>query len=118
MTALLDETSEAFIFEPLSLVHWIFEHRFYSFEELLQDTPHILRILYLFPHGNTVAPAPAAVQKNKDLVEEPHEEWNTPYPTRDIKTYEFPDEFRNIQYPTSNKDKGIPLIWLNPKPIR
>jgi len=118
MTALLDEISEAFIFEPLSLVNSIFEHRFYSFEEHLQDSPHILQILYLFPYGNTVATAPAAVRKNKDLVEEPDEEWNTPYPTRDIKVYEFPHEFWNILYPTSNKDKEILLIWLNPKSIR
>ena len=65
MTALLDEISEALIFEPLSLVDSIFEHRFYSFEELLQDSPHILQILYLFPHGNTVAAAAAAVQKDE-----------------------------------------------------
>jgi len=117
MTRLLDEISEAIIFEPLSLVDSIFEHRFYTFEELLADTPHILQILYLFPHGNTIAAAPAVIQKN--LVEEPDEEWNTPYPTRDIKTYEFPDEFWNTPYPASNKDKKkIPLIWLKPKSIR
>jgi len=80
----------------------------------LGDTPHILQILYLFPHGNTVAAARATVYKN----EEPDEEWNTPYPTRDIKTYEFPDKFWNIPYPTSDKDTEIPLIWLNPKSIR
>jgi len=118
MTTLLDEITEAFIFEPLSLVHSIFEHQFYTFEQLLGDTPHILQILYLFPHGNTVAAAPAAVWKDNDLVEEPDQEWNTPYPTRDIKTYEFPDEFWNNPYPTSEKDKKIPLIWLNPKSIR
>jgi len=118
MTRLLDEISEAIIFEPLSLVDSIFEHRFYTFEELLGDTPHILQILYLFPHGNTIAAAPAVIQKDEDLVEEPDEEWNTPYPTRDIKTYEFPDEFWNISYPTSNKDKEIPVIWLKPKSIR
>jgi len=91
----------------------------------LGDTRHILQILYLFPHGNTVAIAPTAAQRiethlqqKRDLVEEPDEEWNTPYPTRDIKTYEFPDEFWNIPYPTSNKAEGIPLIWLNPKSIR
>jgi len=99
MTQLLDEISEAIIFEPLSLVDSIFKHRFYTFEEPLEDTPHILQILYLFPHGNTVATAPAAVQKNEDLVEEPDEEWNTPYPTRDIKTYEFPDEFTTLMLP-------------------
>jgi len=114
MTRLLDEISEAIIFEPLSLVDSIFEHRFYTFEELLGDTPHILQILYLFPHGNTIAAAPAFILK----VEEPDEEWNTPYPSWDIKTYEFPDEFWNIPYPTSNKDKEIPLIWLKPKSIR
>jgi len=76
------------------------------------------KILYLFPHGNTVATAHTAVEKNEDLVEEPDEEWNTAYPTRDIKTYKFPDEFWNIPYPKSDKDKGIPLIWLNPKSIR
>jgi len=125
MTRLLDEISEAIIFKPLSLVDSIFEHRFYTFQELLEDTPHILQILYLFPHGNTVAVAPSAAQRietylqqKRDLVEEPDEEWNTPYPMRDIKTYEFPDEFWNTSYPTSNKDKGIPLIWLNPKSIR
>jgi len=118
MTTLLGEISEAFIFEPLSLADSIFKHRFYTFEELLGDTPHILQILYLFPHGNPVATAPAAVRKNEDLVEEPDEKWNTPYPTRDIKTCEFPDEFWNIAYPMSNKDKGIPLIGLNPKSIR
>jgi len=116
MTGLLDEISEVIIFEPLSLVDSIFEHRFYTFEELLGDTPHILQILYLFPHGNTIAAAPAAVQKDEELYQEPDEEWNTPYPTRDIKTYEFPDQFLNIPYPTS--DKNIPLIWLNPKSIR
>jgi len=78
----------------------------------------MLQILCLFPHGNTVAAAPAAVRKNEDLVEEPDEKWNTPYSTRDIKTYEFPDEIWNTRYPTSNKDKEIPLIWLNPKSIR
>jgi len=118
MTRLLDEISEAIIFEPLSLVDSIFEHRFYTFEELLGDTPHILQIPYLFPHGNTVAAAPAAIHKNENLVEEPDEEWNTPSPMRDIKTYEFPDEFWNSPYPTYNKEKGIPLIWLNPKSIR
>jgi len=110
MTRLLDEISEAIIFEPLSLVDSIFEHRFYTFEELLGDTPHILQILYVFPHGNTVAAAPIVVQKNKDLVEEPDEERNTAYPTRDIKTYQFPDEFWNTPYLTSNKDNRIPLI--------
>jgi len=118
MTRLLDEISEAIIFELLSLVDSIFQHRFYTFKQLLGDTPHILQILYLFPHGNTVAAAPAAVQKNQDLVEEPDEKWNTPYPTRDIKTYEFPDNFWNTPYPTSNRDNKIPLIWLNPKSIR
>ena len=118
MTTPLDEISEAFIFESLSLVDSIFEHRFYTFEELLGDTPDILQILYIFPHGNTVAAAPATIQKDKDLVEAPDEEWNTPYPTRDITTYEFPDEFWNIPYPTSNKDKEIPLIWLKHKSIR
>jgi len=124
MTTFLGELSEAFIFEPLSLADSIFEHRFYTFEELLGDTSHILQILYLFPHGNTVAVAPPAAQRIKtypqqerDLVEEPDEEWNTPYPTRDTKTYEFPDEFWNTPYPTSNKDEKIPLIWLNPKSI-
>jgi hypothetical protein len=118
MTRLLDEISEAIIFEPLSLVDSIFEHRFYTFEELLGDTPHILQILYLFPHGNTIAAAPAVIQKDEDLVEEPDEEWNTPYPTRDIKTYEFPDEFWNTPYPPSKEKDEIPLIWLNPKSIR
>ena len=118
MTRLLDKISEEIIFEPLSLVDSIFEHWFYTFEELLGDTPHILQILYLFLHGNTVATAPAAVQKNEDLVEEPDEEWNTPYPTRNKRTYEFPDEFWNIPYPTSNRDDEIPLIWLKPKSIR
>jgi len=126
MTTLLDEISEAFIFEPLSLVDSIFEHRFYTFEDLLGDTPHIVQILYLFPHGNTVAAAPTAAERiethrkqKQELVEEPDEEWNTPYPTRDIKTYEFPDEFWNTSYPTSKKKKDeIPLIWLNPKSIR
>jgi len=118
MTTLLHEISEAFIFEPLSLVDSIFEHQLYTFEDLLGDTPHILQILYLFPHGNTVAAAPAAVRKNNNLVEEPDEESNTPYPTRDIKTYGFPDKFWNTPYPTSEKDKKIPLIWLNPKLIR
>ena len=125
MTRLLDEISEAIIFEPLSLVDSIFEHRFYTFEALLGDTPHILQILYLFPHGNTIAIASTAaqsiethIQQKRDLVEEPDEEWNTPYPTRDIKTYEFPDEFWNTPYPASNKDKEIPLIWLKPKSIR
>jgi len=125
MIRLLDEISEAIIFEPLSLVDSIFEHRFYTFEELLGDTPHILQILYLFPHGNTVATAPTAAERiethrkqRQELVEEPDEEWNTPYPTRDIKTYEFPDEFWNTPYPTSKKDEKIPLIWLNPKSIR
>jgi len=83
----------------------------------LADTPHILQILYLFPHGNTVAPAPATVKKDKYLVEEPDKEWNTPYPTRDIKTYKFPDKFWNTPYPTSEKDERIPLIWLKPKSI-
>jgi len=125
MTTLLDEISEAFIFEPLSLVDSIFEHQFYTFQDLLGDTPHILQILYLFPHGNTVAAAPTAAERiethrkqKQGLVEESDEEWNTPYPTRDIKTYEFPDEFWNTPYPTSEKDKKIPLIWLNPKSIR
>jgi len=68
MTRLFDEISDAIIFEPLSLLDSIFEPRFYSFEELLGVTPHILQILYLFPHGNTVAAAPAAVHKNEDLV--------------------------------------------------
>jgi len=117
MTTPLDEISEAFIFEPLSLVDSIFEHRFYTFEEPLGDTPHILQILYLFPHGNTVAIAPTAAQsigtepqQKRDLVEEPDEEWNTPYPTRNIKTYEFPDKVWNTPYPTSKKDEKIPLI--------
>jgi len=118
MTTLLNEISEEFIFEPLSLVDSIFEHRFYTFAEPLGDPPHIPQILYLFPHSTTVAAAPAAVQKNEDLVEEPDEEWNTPYPTRDIKTYEFPDKFWYTPYPTSEKDNKIPLIWLNPKSIR
>jgi len=125
MTRILDEISEVIIFEPLSLVDSIFEHRFYTFEELLGDTPHILQILYLFPHGNTVAAAPTAAERiethskqKQDVVEEPDEEWNTPYPTRDIKIYEFPDEFWNIPYPASNKEKEIPLIWLKPKSIR
>jgi len=61
MTTLLGDLSEAFIFEPFTLVDFIFEHRFYSFEELLKDSPHILQILYLFPHGNTVAAAPTAI---------------------------------------------------------
>jgi len=92
MTALLDEISEAFIFEPLSLVNSIFEHRFYSFEDLLGDSPHILQILYLFPHGNTVAAAPTVtLLKRTSLDQELAKKWNTPYPTRDIKTYEFPD---------------------------
>jgi len=64
MTTLLNEISEAIIFEPLSLVDSIFEHRFYTFEELLGDTPHILQILYLFPHSNTIAAAPAVIQKD------------------------------------------------------
>jgi len=110
MTRLLDQISEAIIFEPLSLVDSIFEHRFYIFEELLGDTPHILQKLYLFPHGNTVAAASAAIQKDEDLVEEPDEEWNTPYRTRDIKTYEFPDDFCNTSYPTSKRNHEIPLI--------
>jgi len=118
MTRLLNEISEAIIFQPLSLVNSIFEHRFYTFEELLGDTPHILQILYLFPHGNTVATAPAVVPKNEDLVEEPDEEWNTPYPTRDIKTYKFPDNFWNTPYLKSEKNNEIPLIWLKPKSIR
>jgi len=125
MTRLLDEISEAIIFEPLSLVDSIFEHRFYTFEEFKEDTPHILQILYLFPHGNTVAAAPTAAeriethhQQKQELVEEPDKEWNTPYPTRDIKTYEFPDKFWNTPYPKSKKDKKIPLIWLHPKSIR
>jgi len=63
MTALLDQISEVFIFEPLALVDSIFEHRFYSFEELLGDSLHILQILYLFRHGNTVAAAPTAAQR-------------------------------------------------------
>jgi len=115
MTRLLNKTCEAIIFEPLSLVHSICEHRFYTFEEPFGDTPHILQILYFFQHGNTVAAATTVVHKNEDLVEAPDEEWNTPYPTRDIKTYEFPDEFWNTPYPTSNKDREIPRIWLNPK---
>jgi len=125
MTTLLGEISEAFIFELLSLANSIFEHRFYPFEELLKNSPHIIQILYLFPQGNTVAIAPTAAQRietylqqKQDLVEELDEEWNTPYPTRDIKTYEFPDEFWNTPYPTSKKDKEIPLIWLNPNSIR
>jgi len=125
MITLLGEISEAFIFEPLSLTDSIFEHRFYSFEELLKDSPHILQILYLFPQGNTVAIAPTAaerietyLQQEPDLVQEPDEEWNTPYPTRDIKTYKFPDTFWNTPYPMSDKDNKIPLIWLNPKSIR
>jgi len=118
MTTLLSEISEAFIFEPLALADSIFEDRFYSFEELLKDLPHILQILYLFPQGNTVAIAPTVAQKSEDLVQEPDEEWNTPYPTRDIKTYEFPDNFWNNPYPTSDKDNEIPLIWLNPKSIQ
>jgi len=125
MTTFLDEIREAFIVEHLFLVDSIFEHRFYTFEELLGDTPHILQILYLFPHGNTVAKAPTAALRietylwqKRDLVEEPDEEWNTPYPTRDIKTYEFPDEFWNTPYPTSKTEEKIPLIWLNPKSIR
>jgi len=125
MTTLLGEISEAFFFELLSLADSIFEHRFYSFEELLKDLPHILQILYLFPQGNTVAIAPTAAQRietylqqERDLVQEPDEEWNTPYPTRDIKTYEFPDNFWNTPYPMSNRDNEIPLIWLNPKSIR
>jgi len=65
MTTLLGKISEAFIFEPLSLVDSIFEHRFYLFEELLQDSPHIFQILYFFPHGKTVAPAPTAIQKER-----------------------------------------------------
>jgi len=87
MTTLLGEISEAFIFEPLYLADSIFEHRFYSFEELLKDSPHILQILYLFPQGNTVAIAPTAFQRietypqqERDLVQEQDEEWNTPYP--------------------------------------
>jgi len=118
MIRIHDEISEAILFEPLSLVDSIFEHRFYPFEELLGDTPHILQILYLFPHGNTITAAPAVIQKDEDLVGETDEEWNTPYPTRDIKTYEFPDKFWNTPYPTSNKDTEIPLIWLKPKSIR
>jgi len=114
MTRLLDEISEAIIFEPLSLVDSIFEHRFYTFEDLLGDTPHILQILYLFPHGNTVAAIPAAIQKDENLVEEPDEECDTPYPTRDIKTYEFPDEFWNIPYPTSSRKKKSHLSGSNP----
>jgi len=124
MTTLLGEISEACMFEPLSLADSIFEHRFYPFEELLKDSPHILQIPYLFPQGNTVAIAPTAAQRIKtylqqkrDLVEEPDEEWNTPYPTRDIKTYEFPDNFWNTLYPTSETGYEIPLIWLNPKSI-
>jgi len=125
MTILLGEISKAFIFEPLSLADAIFEHRFYSFEELLKDSPHILQILYLFPQGNTVAIAPTAAQRietylqqERDLVQEPDEEWNAAYPTRDIKTYEFPDNFWNTPYPTSDRDNEIPLIWLNLKSIR
>jgi len=117
MTTLLGEISEVFIFEPLSLTDSIFEHRFYSFEELLRDLPHILKILYLFLQGNTVAIAPTATQRietylqqERGLVQEPEEEWNTPYPTRDIKTYEFPDNYWNTPYPTSDKDYDIPLI--------
>jgi len=100
MTTLLGEITEAFIFEPFSLADSIFEYRFYSFEELLRDSPHIFQILYLFPQSNTVAIAPTATQRietylqqERDLVQEPDEEWNTPYPTRDIKTYEFPDDY-------------------------
>ena len=125
MTTLLGEISEAFIFEPLSLADSIFEHRFYSFEELLGDSPHILQILYLFLQGNTIAIAPTATQRietylqqERDLVQEPDEEWNTTYSMRDIKTYEFPDDHWNTPYPTSKKDYEIPLIWLNPKSIR
>jgi len=118
MTTLLGEISEAFIFELLSLANSIFKHRFYSFKELLQDSPHILQILYLFPQGNTVAAAPTVAQKSQNLVQEPDEKWNTPYPTRDIKTHKFPDNFSNTRYPTSDRDNEIPLIWLNPKSIR
>jgi len=125
MTALLVEICEVIIFEPLYLVDSIFEHRFYSFEEPSGDSPHILQILYLFLHSNTVATAPTAAQRiethlqpKRDLVQEPDEEWNTPYPTRDMKTYKVPDDYWNTQYPTSNKDYEIPLIWLNPKSIR
>jgi len=125
MITLLGEISEAFIFEPLSLADSIFEHRFYSFAELLKDSPHILLILFLFPQGNTVAIAPTAAQRietylqqEQALVQERDEEWNTPYPTRDIKTYEFLDNFWNTPYPTSDRDNEIPLIWLNPKSIR
>ena len=121
MTTPLDEISEAFIFEPLSLVDSIFKHRFYTFEEHLGDTPHILQILYLFPHGNTVAIAPTAaeriethLQQKRDLVEEPDEEWNTPYPTRDIKTYEFPDNFWNTPYPSPIRTKKSRLSGLTP----
>ena len=95
MTTLLSELSEAFIFEPLFLAYSIFKHRFYSFEEPLRDSPHILQIVYLFPHGNTLAATPTTAQKSEDLVQEPDEEWKTPYPTRDIKTYKFPDDFWN-----------------------
>jgi len=94
MTTLLDEISEAFIFEPLSPADSIFQYWFYSFEALLKDSPYILQKLYLFPHGNTVATTPTAAQRIKtylqqerDWLQEPDEKWNTPYPTRDIKTY-------------------------------
>jgi len=60
MTTLFGEISEAFIFEPISLTDSVFEHRSYSFEELFRDSLHILQILYLFTHGNTVAAAPPA----------------------------------------------------------
>jgi len=74
MTTVLGEISEAFIFEPLSLTNYIFEHRFYSFEELLKDTPHILQTLYLFLQGTTVAITPIVAQKTEDLVQELDEE--------------------------------------------
>jgi len=125
ITTLLGEKSEAFIFEPLYLADSVFKHRFYQFEELLGDSPDILQILYLFPQGNTVAIAPTTAQRietylqqERGLVQEPDEEWNTPYPTRDIKTYEFPDNYWNTPYPMSKRDYQIPLIWLNPKSIR
>ena len=124
MTTLISEMCEAFIFKPLSLADSIFEHSFYSFQELVRDSPHILQILYLFPHSNTIAATPTATQRIKtylqaerDLVQEQDEDYNTPYPTREIKTHEFPDDYRNTPYPTSDMDHEIPLIWLNPKSI-
>jgi len=119
MTTLLNELSEALIFEPLSLVDSIFEHQFYLFKELLGDTPHILQILYLFRQSNTIATALTTAERiDTYLQQEPDEEWNTPYPTRDIKTYVFPDDSWHTPYPTSNKDWEIPLVLLNPKSIR